>query len=155
MAGEAHAAHHVDLEEPLPFRVLDLQKRLGIEDAEIIHENVGLRHPHREILNALGDSQVGGNAEDHGSRRFRFELADRIRDPAFVAAVDNDVGAGLGETFGDGVADAGGGAADDGLLAGKIDTHVSPPRFGFPLNGAAPSCQSRQSSRMVTGHTPK
>ena len=98
MAGQTHAAHHIDLKETLPFRVFNLQKRLGIEDAEIVDENVDSGTWLVKSCTPRG-SQIGRNAADHGSRRLRFELADRIRDSAFVAAIDYHVGAGRREAL--------------------------------------------------------
>ena len=42
---QAHAAEHVDLEEPPPFLVGNIHKRLWLEDAEAVHENVHEREP--------------------------------------------------------------------------------------------------------------
>jgi hypothetical protein len=52
-----------------------------------------------------------------------LERFQRGRDTRLGAAVDDDAGVGRQQAFGDGVADAGRGAADQGLLARQIDVH--------------------------------
>src|SRR3989441_5210217 len=42
---QAHAAEHVDLEEPPPFLVGNIPERLWLENAEVVHENVHEREP--------------------------------------------------------------------------------------------------------------
>src|SRR5437879_6900033 len=42
---QAHAAEHVDVEEPPPFLVGNTLKRLWLENAEVVHENVHEREP--------------------------------------------------------------------------------------------------------------
>ena len=41
VARQAHAAHHVDLEEALPVLVRDLHERLRLEDADVVDQDVG------------------------------------------------------------------------------------------------------------------
>src|SRR5450755_2763363 len=47
---QAHAAEHVDLEEPPPFLIGNILKRLWLENAEAVHENVHEREPLEQRL---------------------------------------------------------------------------------------------------------
>jgi hypothetical protein len=53
MARQAHVAHDVDIEEPLPLGIIDLRERLGAEDAEVLDQDIHLRLCLREMLDAF------------------------------------------------------------------------------------------------------
>src|SRR4029077_1749610 len=40
---QAHAAEHIDLEEPPPFLIGNILKRLWLENTEVVHENANER----------------------------------------------------------------------------------------------------------------
>ena len=54
MAGQSHAAEDVRLEEPQPVLVGDLLERLGLEDAQIIDQDVHLGQLPHQMGHALG-----------------------------------------------------------------------------------------------------
>src|SRR6266478_6367292 len=54
---QAHSAHDVHFEKPHPFCVRNLRKRLGFENPQVVHEDVGLRH----LLQKCGDAACGPN----------------------------------------------------------------------------------------------
>src|SRR6266853_3735102 len=47
---QAHAAEHVYLEEPPPILIGNILKRLWLENAEVVHENVHEREPLEQRL---------------------------------------------------------------------------------------------------------
>src|SRR5438876_5910193 len=47
---QAHAAEHVDLEEPPPILIGNILKRLWLENAEVVHENVHAWEPLEQRL---------------------------------------------------------------------------------------------------------
>jgi hypothetical protein len=53
MARQAHVAHDVGIEEPLPLGIIDLRERLDAEDAEVIDQDIHLRLCLREMLDAF------------------------------------------------------------------------------------------------------
>ena len=59
---EPHAAEHVDLEEAQPLRVGNFQERLGIEDAEIVDQHIGVRRLLQKRLDAGRGAEIGGDA---------------------------------------------------------------------------------------------
>ena len=71
MAGQAHAAHHIDVEKPVPVVVGDFGEGLGFEYAEIVDQDVGARDAVGEMGDAGGGCQVGGNALDAGALDLR------------------------------------------------------------------------------------
>jgi hypothetical protein len=129
---QADAGHDVDLEEPRPFAVRDLEEILRAEDAEIVHEDVGGGLGGHQGRAALRCAEIGGDATDHGPGHRPPQRRDRGINAGLAAAVHDHPGAGLGETLGDGKADACGRARDDRGLVGQVDLHGMPhPSDGF------------------------
>ena len=114
---QAHAGHDVDLEEPRPFAVRDLEEVLRAEDADIVHENVGGRLGLHQRRAPLGGAEIGRHAADRGAGTACSQRGERGIDGGLLAAVDHDLAPAAAEALGDGEADAGGRAGDDGGLA--------------------------------------
>ena len=90
MAGQPHAAHDVDLEEPQPILVGDLVERLRLEDAEVVDQDVYLGDLAYQIRHTLGGGQVGGGPSDlHVAADF-LNLLDGPFNPLLRPAVDDD-----------------------------------------------------------------
>ena len=90
MTGQPHPAHDVDLEEPQPVVVGDLLERLGLEDAEVVDQDVNVGDLADEIGHALGSGQVGGDSSDLARHRRTFDLLDGFFDTLRRSTVDDD-----------------------------------------------------------------
>ena len=75
MPGQAHAAHDVDLEHFGPVVILDIEKALGLVDAEIVDEDVDVG----ELRHQCGAARRGAEIERRrmhlGRRRGLLDLA--------------------------------------------------------------------------------
>jgi hypothetical protein len=60
MTRQAHAAHEVDLDHPLPLIVRDLLERVRLEDAEIVDQDRDLGEAGQRQLRAPNGAEVGG-----------------------------------------------------------------------------------------------
>ncbi len=89
---EAHAAEYIDLEKPQPLLVGNFQEALGIEDAEIVDEHIGIRGLPQEGIHAGGGTEVSGNAAQVRTGNALADFFDRLRHTGFGAAVDNHPG---------------------------------------------------------------
>ena len=77
-----HAAHHVDLEQALPFFVGgDLLEGLGLEDAEVVDEDVGL-------ADGAGQRWCSRRIRTGRQRRRRRRSRDRCAQPGEPASTD-------------------------------------------------------------------
>ena len=130
-AREANAAHHIDLEEAQPVGVGDLEERLALIDAEVVDQNVDLRHAREHRLGAGGRCAVRGDAV--GLRvGHRFAQARRARRRRRLrAAGDRDTRALGSQAAGDGKADARGRSDDQGVAILEMEIHVVSPRGGM------------------------
>jgi hypothetical protein len=54
MARQAHAAHHIDVKETLPFAVGNILKRHRVENPQVVHQNIDLRTGRSQHGNAFG-----------------------------------------------------------------------------------------------------
>ena len=79
MARQADAAHDIGVEESLPVAVGDGVERLGLEDPEIVHQNVGLARALNEGGDAVRLGEIGGNAFDFRLRQAFQEAASSRR----------------------------------------------------------------------------
>ena len=144
MARQAHAAHHVDLPELLPQRVVDVEERAGTVDADVVDEDVGVRTRGDERGTAGGSADVGDHAIGIVAAGGLADCGHGGVDACLRAADHADRGAGRGQAGGDGEADAAGGTGDDGALAGKIDLHG-----GSPGTGCGADQPKRNAERVV------
>ena len=143
MTRQADAAHHVGFEEAMPIRVCDLLERSGLEDAEIVDENIGAACAAQKLRHALGRCEIRRNTLDRCPCRCFNELPDGFLDGALAPAVDHDRGTGLCEAFGNRESDSGGRAADHRPMAMQIDFHDA-----CPVAVAALDRQRRVGSRV-------
>ena len=72
---------------------------------------------------AFGGGNVGHGRAQPGARHGLPDPLDRLRHRGGLAAVHDHLGAGGRQPLGDGEADPGGGAGDEGSLAGQVDLH--------------------------------
>ena len=79
VAREAHTAHDVDLEEALPLGVVDLESRAAPIDAEVVHQDVEVRHLVEHRLGAGGSGAVRDNADHVASARSARSASARHR----------------------------------------------------------------------------
>ncbi|MNT47210.1 hypothetical protein D3C72_1839050 [compost metagenome] len=127
MARQAHAAHHVDLEDLLPVGVANREEVLGAVDPQIVDQDVGRRLGGDQRLATCSAAKVGDHAAGQSAGLGGAQGSQCRIDTALLAAADDHAGTGVGESLSDGQADATGGAGDDGGLAGKIDDHERTP----------------------------
>ncbi len=125
-ANQAYGRQDVDLEVAAPFGVVDLQGRGGAEDTEVVDENIDRRHGRHHGRRALFRGEIPRCAGDHLAAGLDAHRTDGGCDTVGAAAVYDDVRAGLGESDGDGLADALRGAGDQRGAAGQIDLHSVP-----------------------------
>jgi hypothetical protein len=123
MAGEAHGREHVGGEQPLPVGVGNLEGVLDLVNAGIVDQDIDLAGG----LDHRGDAVGRGHITRRRNKpRLRHSLPDRCDRPLDVrrlAAVDRHLGAVARENFGNGAADAFGGAGDQRAQSGQIDLH--------------------------------
>src|SRR5882672_8762996 len=107
-ARKANAAQDVHFEKAEPVGIGNLEKWFGFKDSEIVDQDVRVRHLLEEFLNAVGGTQVRGNASKVGFLDARPDLFDGGVDARFRASVDDDLGALRGKRCSDGEANTGG-----------------------------------------------
>jgi hypothetical protein len=83
-------AEHVDLEEPQPVLVGDLGERLGLEDAEVVHQDVHRRHFAGQQVHAFLRAEVGRHTPHLGVVPLRLNAPEGLLDPSLGAAVHHD-----------------------------------------------------------------
>src|SRR5262245_43413772 len=113
---QSHATHHVDVKDRLPCVIGDINEGDWREDANIVDEDVDSTGLIDELHDAVGRSEISGDANGLATCRF-VDGAGHFRDALRAAAVDDDLRAFLRQPFGNRVADAGGRAGDEGTLA--------------------------------------
>lgn len=105
-AAETHAAEDVDFEKSPPILVRNLLERLGLENSEVVDENVHQWKTLEKSLSGFGCGKVAGKAFDFGSGRGALNLLGRLGDAFLGTAINDDARAFGGELAGDGEADA-------------------------------------------------
>jgi hypothetical protein len=80
VAGEPDTGEHVDLEVPQPVGVGDLEHRRGLEDAGVVHQDVGARDRVDQCLGVLGARQVGRDGLDPLAPRHAMLLTGETPD---------------------------------------------------------------------------
>src|SRR5262245_29969278 len=123
---QADAGQHADLEHPPPPVIVDVEGRLGREDAYVVDQDVGTRHAVEDLLRP-------GTRADICCDAVRSELGRNGVHPRGIQSVHDDFGSRAHEHLCDRFADTGGGARDERDAPCQIDFHVVPP-------GAFPSC---------------
>jgi hypothetical protein len=109
------------------------KKSCGVEDPDVVHENVGIRLRPHERGATLGRAEIGGDAADRGPGDGLLQPCERGIDGGLLAAGDHDLRARRSEALGDGEADARGRAGHDGGPVGKVDLH----ELSLALRGSA------------------
>jgi hypothetical protein len=122
-ARQPHARHHIDLEEPAPVAVGNVEEAFGFEDPGIVDENVHLWQIGDQRVASGRRGDIGGNTPDLGSGCGRGNRGDRGIDLALRPAVDHHVGPGGSEAFNDRMVDAGGRSRHQRGLSRKVDFH--------------------------------
>ena len=129
MARQADAAHHIGVEKSLPVAVDDGVERLGLEDSEIVHQNVGLARALNEGGDTLQIGEIGGDTFDFRLRQALEEALGRGVHGVLASAVDDDRRAGRGKPVGDRKPNAGRRTGDDGTSIGQVDFHHVPRQW--------------------------
>jgi hypothetical protein len=111
---QAHAAEHVDLEELPPFLVGNIPKRLCLENAEVVHENVHEWEPLEQRLCRRRCGEITREAFKPGIRHGLINLLLRHSDRVLRTTVHDDSCALASQSGGDGKSNAFGGARDEG-----------------------------------------
>jgi hypothetical protein len=114
MAREAHAAHHVHLEHPLPVLVRDVEEGLGLVEAEAIHKNIDGGEAGNQRRAAFGRAEI----EHRG-----LDLGDGLGDRRLGPSIDDDAGTHACEPQRGREPDAPGRARDECQLACQIEIH--------------------------------
>src|SRR5262245_24040410 len=113
---QAHAAEHVDLEEPPPILIGNIRKRLWLETAEVVHGNVHEREPLEQHFRRRCGGEIACEAFNPGIRHGLINLLFRLRHRLFRTPVHDDPCAFAGESGGDGKSNSFGGARDEGCF---------------------------------------
>src|SRR5437867_4191245 len=113
---QAHAAEHVDLEEPPPFLVGNSLKRLWLENAEVVHENVHEREPLEQRFCRRRCGEITREAFNPGIRHGLFNLSLRLCDRFLRATVHDDSRAFAGQPGGNGKSNSFGRGRNKGCL---------------------------------------
>jgi hypothetical protein len=123
-ASEAHGRQDVHVEVAAPLLVADLQGVGGLEDAEVVDEDVHLTQRVHGLPCTLVGGHVGGDGHQVGAGDLALHPVHGLPDPPGRAAVDAHPGARPGQAGGDRGADALRGAGDQGGAALQIDPHA-------------------------------
>lgn len=107
-AAQPHAGHHIDFKHAQPVRVRNLCKRFGLEDTEVIHENVDGRQPAYQAFATGCRSQVFGNPFDSRVWNRLANCRECGIDARLSPPVDDHSRSFPSEPQGNGVTDAGG-----------------------------------------------
>jgi hypothetical protein len=135
----AYSAQDIDVEKAQPVGIGDIFERLGFEDAQIVDQDFHIRMAPRQFVGRGGRAQVAREAR-HVTAGFRFHASHRFIHRRLRTAIDDHARAFLRQSAGDGVADAGGAAADQRQLAFQLQIHMDSfrcllPRFMRMSNG--------------------
>ncbi len=96
---------------------------LGLEDAEVVDEDLDLGHDGRDMGAALARAQVGGDAGDVGIAGLFSHLIDGVVYALRQSAVDNHCRPLAGQALCDCESDAGGRSADERDFSGDLQIH--------------------------------
>jgi hypothetical protein len=120
---QTHAAHHVHVEEALPVLIRDVFKCLGLEDADIVHQDIGVGHARDKRRDARCGREVRGDALGLRSGDILCQTRQRRLHAFLAASVDEHVRAGPRKPRRNGKTDARRRAGNHGALAGKVNIH--------------------------------
>src|SRR5207248_7772105 len=95
-------AEHVDLEEPTPFLIGNILKRLWLENTEVVHENVHEREPLEQRLCRRRRGEIAREALNPCIRHSLLNLSLRFCDRFLRATVHDDPRAFASQPRGDG-----------------------------------------------------
>ena len=124
-ARQPDAGHHIDLEEPGPFTVGNLEEVLRAIDADIVDENVASRlRLHKRIATA-GGREVSRDPTNLGLWCALPHGSNRFIDGTPIAPVDHDCRTASHKTTCNREADTTGGAGYNRSLARKVDLQMS------------------------------
>ena len=132
----------VDGDHPVPQRLFGLYEELLLVDAGVVHQDVDPAHGARDGghgllgLRVVGDVALHGHGLGAGGFQFFHGLLCRLDGHI----QDGDGGAVRGQPQGDGLADTGRTAGDDGRLTFKShDSYSSPCVYGKRAGGGTPA----------------
>ncbi len=118
MAAQPHAAHEVHLDEPLPVLVGNGLERLGLEDAQIVDQDVEVGVTGDGLVHARSRAEVACQAHEIGPGA--GQPAQCFLHPRLRAAVHDHRRTLTGQRLGDGEADPGGRARDQRASPAKL-----------------------------------
>ena len=124
VARQADAAHDIRVEEPIPIVVGDRLERLGLEDAEIVHENIGIPGALQKMRHGLVIGKIGGDRIYPGTRHKLRESLLRGLEAASAAAIDDHRRTRGRKPGRNREADSGRRSRDNGSLVAEIDDHA-------------------------------
>jgi len=134
IAGEAHAAQDVGLEDSRPLLVGDLIERLGLVDAQVVDQDVDAWHGGDYIEGPFGRCQISGDAANAGGGNAFLDRADRRIDTRGRAAAHDHRGPFARQCHRDRESDPGGGTAGQRRPSIKLQIHGDSP---LPMTRAA------------------
>ena len=118
-----NAAQHVYFKESPPVIIGNLCKRFGLEDAEIINENVHRRKLCDQGVGASGLGQIAGKAVQLGVRQGLPDFCQRLGDGFIRSAIDDDTRTFARQAGSDGQADSLGGTRNEGQFVRQFKVH--------------------------------
>ena len=106
MARKPNAAENVDFKQALPIVIGNVEKGLGLEDAEIIDEDIDAGNLARNRLQAAGYAEIRGNSMELRVLHALAKLIESSIHASLGAAIDDDLRAFSSQRGGNGKADA-------------------------------------------------
>src|SRR5581483_7652714 len=92
LSGQPDAAHDIDVEKSEPDLVRDVDKRLWLEDADIIDEDIDFGELVQQTRDVFFFSKVGGNAGDPGIWDGMLQCGDGAVHGFLSSPIDDDSG---------------------------------------------------------------
>ena len=128
MPRQPHAAQHVDAKEALPIFVGNIKERLGLEDAEIVDQNVGFRHLLNQSCRAFCGAKIGCHASELRPLGISALMCcHRLLTRCSVRPLQHYMRPGFGQPFGDGKADSRGRSGNNRGLFPQLNDHACLP----------------------------
>jgi hypothetical protein len=124
MAAQPNAAQHVGLEEAEPVGIADLLERLGLEDPEIVDQDVHQRKLPHQLGASCRPTEISSDALHLRSGHLALQLFYRLAHPLRRAAVDGDPRPFRGKRACRGETDPGGGAGHQRAFAVQPQVHT-------------------------------
>jgi hypothetical protein len=121
--GEPNAAQHVDLVETEPVLVRNLLEGPGLEDPEVIDQDIERGDPRGHLLAPGGGAKIRGHASQRRAGEVLPDERDGSLDPLGGAAVDDDIRALAGEHSRGCEADARRRTGDQGAAVSEAQLH--------------------------------